>query len=107
MAINRADLINQLAASMGAGEYAPTKYENSRFNAETGTLYCNGNKVSKSVAEQAINHFTQMKNRCKANDLQTKQMAAIYQCAIDAIKTMQDPAVKSLLQAQYSDKAAV
>ena len=107
MAINRADLINQLAASMGAGEYAPTKYVDSRFNSETGTLYCNGTKVSKTVAEQAINHFTQMKSRCKADNPETKQMAAIYQCAIEAIKTMQDPAVKSLLQTKYSNKPAV
>ena len=51
---DRSDLINQLAASMGAGQFASTSYEESRFDAETGTLYCNGMAISKSVAEKAI-----------------------------------------------------
>ena len=105
MAINRADLINQLAASMGAGEYAPTKYVDSRYNSETGTLYCNS-KLSKSISEMAIRHFTQMKNRCKGDSLETRQMADIYQCAIEAITMMQNPAVKSLLESRDTSYTA-
>ncbi len=38
MADSREDLINQLAASMGAGYFAQTKYQESRYDADTGTL---------------------------------------------------------------------
>ena len=34
---DRGELINQLAASMGAGSFAATSYEESRFDADTGT----------------------------------------------------------------------
>ncbi len=35
---DRSDLINQLAASMGAGQFARTTYEESRFDPDTGPL---------------------------------------------------------------------
>lgn len=60
MGDTRTDLINQLAASMGAGDYAKTRFEESRYDAETGTLYCDGYVISKSVIEEAIQHFNLM-----------------------------------------------
>ena len=102
---NRADLINQLAASMGAGSLSPTKYVDKRYDSETGTLYCNG-KVSKSVAAVSLKHFTLMKARCKGDSLEIRQMADIYQCAIEAIKIMQDPDVKAFLETRDANKAA-
>ena len=102
----RADLINQLAASMGAGELSPTKFVDKRYNSETGTLYCNG-KITKSVADVALKHFQIMRNRCKASTLETRQMADIYECAIEAIKIMQDPDVKAFLDARDANKAAI
>jgi hypothetical protein len=100
---DRKDLINQLAASMGAGQFAQTKYEESRFDPETGTLYCNGMAISASVAEQAIKHFTTMQKRCDPNDPSSKQMAMIYACAVNAIKVMQSPKVKEFLKTEGKD----
>nr|WP_297708787.1 hypothetical protein [uncultured Butyrivibrio sp.] len=100
MATNRADLINQLAASMGAGAYASTKYQDSRFDADTGTLYCNGVRISQSVAEQAIKHFTLLKNKCENDSPEAQQMIKIYQCAIESIKMMQNPKVKAVIRAE-------
>ncbi len=110
MAINRADLINQLAASMGAGEYATsTTVRPSRFDSKTGTLYCKEKRISQDVADIAIKHFTLLKNRClsTANNPETKQLAQIYECAIESIKMMQDPQVKALLSSASSSKRAV
>lgn len=100
---NRADLINQLAASMGAG--AKTTFVDKRYNAETGTLYCNG-KITKSVADVSLKHFQILRNRCKGDTLETRQMADIYDCAIEAIKIMQDPDVKAFLEKRDANKAA-
>ena len=96
--LDRTDLINQLAASMGAGQFAQTKFEESRFDPETGTLYCNGMVISASVAEQAIKHFDLMYKKCDLKEPASRQMAMIYQTAIEAIKIMQNPKVKMFLQ---------
>lgn len=98
---DRSDLINQLAASMGAGQFAQTKYEESRYDPETGTLYCNGMAISSSVAEQAIKHFTTVQAKCDLSDSASRQMAMIYQCAIEAIKVMQLPKIKEVLKEEY------
>ena len=86
----REDLINQLAASMGAGDFARTKYEESRFDPETGTLYCDGMMVSKSSIDEALIFFKQMYAKCKQNnDAPSQKMAIIYKIAIEAITQMQ------------------
>ncbi len=93
MGDNRADLINQLAASMGAGDFAQTKYSESKFDADTGTLYCNGMVISSSVADKAVKHFTLLSNKCNINDPAQKEMSMIYQYAIEAIKRVRNPHV--------------
>ena len=95
---NRSDLINQLAASMGAGQFAATSYEESRFDAETGTLYCNGMVISKSVAEKAINHFEMLEKKCDVSDTAQREMAMIYRCASESIKMMQNPKILALMK---------
>lgn len=95
---DRSDLITQLAASMGAGQFAQTSYEESRFDPDTGTLYCNGMAISASVAEQAIKHFETVQKKCDMNEPASRQMAMIYQCAIEAIKMMQSPRLKTFIQ---------
>ena len=97
---DREDLINALAASMGAGQFGATKYEESRFDPETGTLYCNGMVISSSVAEQAIKYFNTIKKKCDMNEPSSRQMAMIYQCAIEAIKVMQNPKVREFMKAE-------
>lgn len=96
--LDRTDLINQLAASMGAGQFAQTKFEDSRFDPETGTLYCNGMAISASVADQAIKHFEMVYRKCDLNDNSSRQMAMIYRCAIEAIKVVQNPKVRTFIQ---------
>ena len=95
---DRSDLINQLAASMGAGQFASTSYEESRFDAETGTLYCNGMVISKSVAEKAIQHFSMLEKKCNISDSAQREMAMIYRCAVESIKMMQNPKILALLK---------
>ena len=103
---DRSDLINQLAASMGAGQFAQTSYEESRFDPETGTLYCNGMVISSSVAEQAVKHCQTVQKKCDMNDPGSRQMAMIYQCAIEAIKVMQNPKVRAFLHDEIKKETA-
>jgi Fe-S-cluster-containing hydrogenase component 2 len=102
---DRSDLINQLAASMGAGQFAQTTYEESRFDPETGTLYCNGMVISASVAEQAIKHFETVQKKCDMNEPASRQMAMIYQCAIEAIKIMQNPKLKAFMNEKLTKES--
>ena len=88
--LEREDLINQLAMSMGAGEYGRTKYENSRFDASTGTLYCDGYMITKNVLDEAVAYFTGLRNKCDYKDPDSRKMAMIYQSAIEAIKMMRE-----------------
>ncbi len=107
MTDNRADLISQLAASMGAGNFASTKYEESRYDADTGTLFCNGMAISKSTADKAIKHFEILEKKCDQQDSAQRQMAMIYRCAIESIKMMQDPEIKEfLLNKAKNDEAS-
>lgn len=90
MADSRSDLINQLAASMGAGDYAKTRFEESRYDPETGTLYCDGYVISKSVIDEAIQHFKLMQGKCDMNDSASRHMALIYKTAIEGIKKLRE-----------------
>lgn len=90
MANSREDLINQLAASMGAGSFTNKTFEESRFDAETGTLFCNGMIISKSVSDKAIQHFQLLEKKLDASNSAQREMAMIYRCAIEAIKMMQN-----------------
>ena len=60
----REELINQLAAKMGAGDFAQTKYTESRYDAQTGTLYCDGIMITKPVIEKAEQYFKNLKSKC-------------------------------------------
>ena len=100
----REDLINQLAASMGAGKFATTTFEESRYDVETGTLFCNGMVISKTTAEKAIQHFEMLEKKCDIKDSAQRQMAMIYRCAVESIKMMQDPEIKTLLQKRSTAK---
>ena len=90
MGDTRTDLINQLAASMGAGDYAKTRFEESRYDPDTGTLYCDGYVISKTVIEEAIQHFNLMQKKCDMNDPASRHMAMIYKTAIEGIKRLKE-----------------
>ncbi len=95
---DRGDLINQLAASMGAGSFAATSYEESRFDVDTGTLYCNGMVISKSISDKAIQHFEMLEKKCDVTDSAQRQMAMIYRCAAESIKMCKNPRVIKTIQ---------
>ena len=94
---DRTDLIQQLAASMGTGQYVKSDYE-SRFNQSTGTLYCDGMTISANIAQQAIDYFTEAKKKCNRLDPTAMKRAEFYQCAIEAIQMVQNPKVKEFLK---------
>ena len=83
---DKLDLLNQLAASMGAGDFAKTKYEDSKYDPETGTLYCDGIMITKPVIEKAEQHFRALKSKCSYTDPASREMAMIYQVALEGIK---------------------
>ena len=94
---NREDLINKLAASMGAGAFAQTKYEESRYDAETGTLYCDGIMIAKPIIDKAEQHFKALKAKCSYDDSASREMAMIYQVALEGIKRIKadgNPTIK-------------
>lgn len=95
---NRENLINQLAASMGAANFAQTKYEGSHYDKATGTLYCRGLVISKSTAEKAMHHFEMLANKCDLGNPDTREMALMYMCAVESIKMMQKQRVKEALK---------
>lgn len=87
---DRESLINQLASSMGAGDFAATKYEESRYDEKTGTLYCDGIMIAKPVIEKAEQYFKSLKSKCSYTDPASREMAMIYQVALEGIKTIKN-----------------
>ncbi len=87
---DRMDLINQLATSMGAGSFAATKYEESRYDPKTGTLYCDGIMIASTVIEKAESHLKALKAKCSYADPASREMAMIYQVALEGIKRIKD-----------------
>ena len=97
--LDRADLINQLAVSMGAGRVIRESAQASRYDSKTGTLYCNGIQIDASVADQALKYFEAIKQKCfLKSDPASMQLVKIYECAIQSIKMMQNPQVKAVLK---------
>jgi Fe-S-cluster-containing hydrogenase component 2 len=67
--------------------------------------YCNGMVISASVAEQAIKHFETVQKKCDMNEPASRQMAMIYQCAIEAIKIMQNPRLKAFMKEELTKES--
>ena len=94
--LDRADLINQLAVSMGASKVVQNKPQTSRYDAKTGTLYCNVIQFDASVTDQAVKYFEAVKRKCAMkSDPASMQLIRIYECAIQSIKMMQNSQNKS------------
>lgn len=88
--LDRQNLINQLASSMGAGDFAQTKYEGSKYDPSTGTLYCDGIMITANVIDKAEAHFKALKSKCSYTDPSSREMAMIYQVAIEGIKKIRE-----------------
>ncbi|MBQ3789772.1 MAG: hypothetical protein II800_02440 [Lachnospiraceae bacterium] len=94
--MNREDLIGALAAAMGQGNYSSTKYEESRYDNSTGTLYCQGYIISKSTVDEAKEFFRNAKkkaDRTAETDSSARNLALYYQVAVEAIGLMQKETV--------------
>lgn len=89
---NREDLISQLAAASGVVQ---GKYDASRFDAGTGTLYCNGRAVSGSMIQQAKEFFTSQREQYAKQQSLTGayEMMTFFDIGIAAIEQMQNSAI--------------
>lgn len=95
--IDRENLINALAASMGVAKLDDSDYAVSRYDIKTGTLYCNGMAISKTIAERAIKYFESVERKCNSDSHEGRELKMIYRCAIEAMKMMQTEKIKKLL----------
>ena len=91
MSLGREDLIHSLAKSMGMGDSQKPKVSSGKFNAETGTIYSNGHMISRATIEQAKVYFTsQYRKLAEKDDEGVKEMAALYEVAMEAINMMSE-----------------
>ena len=92
MANEREDLIHSLAKSMGVGDAQKARGISGKYNAETGTMYCNGHIISRATIEQASSYFgSQYKRLAEIDDENAKEMASIYEVAMEAINMIVTP----------------
>ena len=88
--MGREALIHSLAQSMGMGD-AQKKTATGKYNAETGTIMSNGRVISNATVVQAKNYFTAQYNKlAEMDDEGAKQMATLYEVAMEAIGIMID-----------------
>ena len=76
---------------MGHEDISSTRLGESRYNPDTGTLFCNGYVVSKNTIEEARQFFEKQSQRyANATEKELKNMSQIYTVGAEAIKMMQD-----------------
>ena len=93
----KSDLISSLAAEMGIFTDADTKYGGSRYDATTGTLYCNGMTLPNSSLEsikswfrsQMLNYQDLMEREPKLKDMYIK-MSVAYNAILLLKENMDD-----------------
>lgn len=91
-------LISALASAMGQGAYADTKFSESRYDASTGTLFCQGYIISRYTVDEALEYFRKAKaqaDRLAESEPAMRNTALYYQTAIEAIAMMQKQAIKN------------
>ena len=93
---NREDLIKSLAESVGFKSIKADRQE-SVFDVSTGTLYCNGMIITKSISEEASRFFENLERQYLDGAHENKQLAMFYRCAIEAISLMQTDEVKKYI----------
>ncbi len=96
MTIGREDLIHSLAKSMGVGDAQNARISSTKYNADTGTMYCNGHVISKATIDQArLYFFNQYRKLAEKDDEGAKDMAAFYEIASEAINMIVESGNKS------------
>lgn len=87
----REDLIQSLAKSMGMGDAQKKNFSSGKYNADTGAMYCNGHMITRSTIEQARSYFTtQYKRLAEKDDEDAKQLAGLYEVAMECIGMVVD-----------------
>ena len=93
MSLGREDLIHSLAKSMGMGEAQKSKYTAGKYNADTGSIFCNGHVITKQTIEQSRIYFhNQYRKLASKDDEGAKDLASIYEVALEAINMMVESA---------------
>ncbi len=90
--LNREDLITRLAFVSG---FTQNKYDASRYDSSTGTLYCNGRALSSDMISKAKTFFENQKERYASHQEipGAYEMMSFYDVGIAAIEQMQEKAV--------------
>ena len=84
--MSREETLNALASAMGVGVFGKTEMEESRYDPETGTLYCNGNIIPKNVMDDAMQYLVMMQKGYNGADAESRKMFLIYLAAIEGLK---------------------
>ncbi len=95
MTVGREDLIHSLAKSMGVGEAQKSKYSSGKYNVDSGTIFTNGHVITRVTIDQAKQYFTtQYRKLASKDDEGARDMAALYEVAMEAINMMVESGVK-------------
>ena len=95
MTVGREDLIHSLAKSMGVGEAQKSKYTSGKYNVDSGTIFTNGHVITRATIDQAKQYFTtQYRKLASKDDEGARDMAALYEVAMEAINMMVESGVK-------------
>ena len=89
--MDKSQLIGALASAMGQGNYKMTKYDDSRYDESTRTLYCQGYIISASTIDEALLFFRNAKKKNEKmaeTDTTIRNTNLYYQVAIEAIQMM-------------------
>lgn len=90
---NDEQLIRQLAASCGMQDVYDTKYGESHYDAATGTMYCEGLTIPKSMMTKALEFFERQKayhKACADHDGNSMDQYLINVIACNAIQMLMD-----------------
>ncbi len=78
MSYNREQTIRDLASTFGLADIHGSKYGESKYDATTGTFYCGGVAIPKSMVEKAKMHFRNQMEYLKTRQIQTPDMKEMY-----------------------------
>ena len=84
-------LIDALAESMGQPNFSRQKYEDSKYDPNTGTLYCQDCIIRKNTIDSALEYMKAQKNRAETmaeSDSGIRNIIMYYRTAIEAINLM-------------------
>lgn len=80
---------------MGSSVYIKTELEESRYDPDTGTLYCNGTYIPRKALDDSIQYLTIVQRQyANKQDPEMRKMFLIYLVAIEGINTLKRDKIK-------------